>query len=167
MSEGTQSIIKYFTPTKGTGNKNAIGERRTIIINDSAVVVTGFYTFTRTDLQQRIASVPTFPLNGVSSELLPACYPDLDTWARRDNSALGFEWSLLEANFMGDPSAKPTIRDIGPAPKNMSLREFVEAKTYHLAYEKRPSPPKATISARRQFRTTLEKAALVRAKHYL
>jgi uncharacterized protein (TIGR02246 family) len=47
MSEGTQAIIKYFTPTKGTGNKNAIDERRTIIINDSAVVVTGFYTFTR------------------------------------------------------------------------------------------------------------------------
>lgn len=47
MSEGTQSIIKYFTPTKGTGNKNAIDERRTITIDDNAVVVTGFYTFTR------------------------------------------------------------------------------------------------------------------------
>lgn len=47
MSEGTQAIITYFTPTKGTGNKNKIDERRTIIINDSAVVVTGFYTFTR------------------------------------------------------------------------------------------------------------------------
>ena len=30
MSEGTQAIITYFTPTKGTGNKNAIDERRTI-----------------------------------------------------------------------------------------------------------------------------------------
>lgn len=47
MSEGTQSIIKYFTPSKGTGNKNAINERRTITIDDNAVVVTGFYTFTR------------------------------------------------------------------------------------------------------------------------
>ena len=47
ISEGTQAIITYFTPTKGTGNKNKIDERRTIIINDSAVVVTGFYTFTR------------------------------------------------------------------------------------------------------------------------
>jgi uncharacterized protein (TIGR02246 family) len=47
MSEGTQAIIKYFTPTKGTGNKNKIDERRTINISDSAVVVTGFYTFTR------------------------------------------------------------------------------------------------------------------------
>jgi uncharacterized protein (TIGR02246 family) len=47
MSEGTQAIITYFTPTKGTGNKNTIDERRTIVINDTAVVVTGFYTFTR------------------------------------------------------------------------------------------------------------------------
>jgi uncharacterized protein (TIGR02246 family) len=47
ISEGTQAIIKYFTPTKGTGNKNAIDERHTIKIDDGAVVVTGFYTFTR------------------------------------------------------------------------------------------------------------------------
>jgi uncharacterized protein (TIGR02246 family) len=47
ISEGTQAIIKYFTPTKGTGNKNAIDERHTIKINNKAVVVTGFYTFTR------------------------------------------------------------------------------------------------------------------------
>lgn len=30
MSEGTEAIVKYFTLTKGTGNKNAIDERRTI-----------------------------------------------------------------------------------------------------------------------------------------
>jgi len=47
ISEGTQSIITYFAPIKGTGNKNTIDERRTIIINDTAVVITGFYTFTR------------------------------------------------------------------------------------------------------------------------
>jgi uncharacterized protein (TIGR02246 family) len=47
MSEGTQAIITYFTPTKGSGNKNAIDERRTIIIDDNAVLVAGFYTFTR------------------------------------------------------------------------------------------------------------------------
>ena len=47
ISEGTPGIIKYFTPTKGTGNKNAIDERHTIKINDNAVLVTGFYTFTR------------------------------------------------------------------------------------------------------------------------
>jgi uncharacterized protein (TIGR02246 family) len=47
MSEGTQAIITYFTPTKGTGNKNKIDERRTITLNDNAVVVAGFYMFTR------------------------------------------------------------------------------------------------------------------------
>jgi uncharacterized protein (TIGR02246 family) len=47
MSEGTQAIITYFTPTKGTGNKNAIDERRAITISDNAVQVMGFYTFTR------------------------------------------------------------------------------------------------------------------------
>jgi uncharacterized protein (TIGR02246 family) len=47
MSEGTQAIITYFTPTKGTGNKNTIDERRTIVIDDKAVEVTGFYTFIR------------------------------------------------------------------------------------------------------------------------
>src|SRR5438270_2650362 len=47
ISEGTQAIVTYFTPTKGTGNKNTIDERRTIVINDTAVAVTGFYTFTR------------------------------------------------------------------------------------------------------------------------
>lgn len=47
MSEGTQAIVTYFTPTRGTGNKNVIDERRTIVLGDDAVVVTGFYTFTR------------------------------------------------------------------------------------------------------------------------
>jgi len=41
ISEGTQAIITYFTPTKGTGNKNAIDERRTIVVDDNAAVVTG------------------------------------------------------------------------------------------------------------------------------
>jgi len=47
ISEGTEAIVTYFTPTKGTGNKNAIDERRAIVVDDNAVVVTGFYTFTR------------------------------------------------------------------------------------------------------------------------
>jgi uncharacterized protein (TIGR02246 family) len=47
LSEGTDAIVTYFTPTKGSGNKNTIDERRTIVINDNAGVVTGFYTFTR------------------------------------------------------------------------------------------------------------------------
>jgi uncharacterized protein (TIGR02246 family) len=47
VSEGTEAIVKYFTPSKGSGNKNKLGERRTIVLGDSAVVVAGFYEFTR------------------------------------------------------------------------------------------------------------------------
>jgi uncharacterized protein (TIGR02246 family) len=47
ISKGTQAIVTYFTPTKGTGNRNTIDERHTIVIDDTAVLVTGFYTFTR------------------------------------------------------------------------------------------------------------------------
>jgi hypothetical protein len=32
------TIRTYFTPTKGSGNKNAIGERRTIVLDDNAIV---------------------------------------------------------------------------------------------------------------------------------
>jgi len=47
MSEGTEAIRTYFSPLKGSGNKSAIGERRTIVLSDNAVVVAGFYEFTR------------------------------------------------------------------------------------------------------------------------
>ena len=47
MSEGSEAIRTYFSPLKGSGNKNAIGERRTIVLGDNAVVVAGFYEFTR------------------------------------------------------------------------------------------------------------------------
>jgi uncharacterized protein (TIGR02246 family) len=46
ISEGTDAIAKYFSVLKGTGNKNAVQERRTIVIDDNAVLVTGFYEFT-------------------------------------------------------------------------------------------------------------------------
>jgi uncharacterized protein (TIGR02246 family) len=46
MSEGTEAIVKYFTPGKASGNKNTLGERRTIVLDDNAVVVAGFYEFT-------------------------------------------------------------------------------------------------------------------------
>ncbi len=47
ISEGTEAIRKYFSMIKGSGNKNAIGERHTIVIDDNAVLVIGFYEFTR------------------------------------------------------------------------------------------------------------------------
>jgi len=46
MSEGTEAIVKYFTPSKGSGNKNTLGERHTIVLGEDAVVVAGFYDFT-------------------------------------------------------------------------------------------------------------------------
>ena len=47
MSEGTDAIRAYFARLQGTGNKNAIVERRTLVLSDHAVLVTGFYDFTR------------------------------------------------------------------------------------------------------------------------
>jgi uncharacterized protein (TIGR02246 family) len=49
ISIGSDAIRQYFTALKlkGSGNKNAIQERHVIVIDDSAVLVTGFYEFTR------------------------------------------------------------------------------------------------------------------------
>ncbi|MDP2657614.1 MAG: SgcJ/EcaC family oxidoreductase [Candidatus Deferrimicrobium sp.] len=47
ISMGTEAIRKYFSMIKGSGNKNIIQERHTIVLGDNAVMVTGFYEFTR------------------------------------------------------------------------------------------------------------------------
>lgn len=49
MSEGRDAIRGYFTGLKlaGSGNKNEIEDRRTIVLDDNTVVITGFYLFTR------------------------------------------------------------------------------------------------------------------------
>jgi uncharacterized protein (TIGR02246 family) len=49
ISEGRDAVRAYFTNLKlaGSGNKNEIQDRRTIVVNDNAVVITGFYQFTR------------------------------------------------------------------------------------------------------------------------
>ncbi len=47
ISMGTEAIRNYFSMIKGSGNRNAIQERHTIVLGDNAVVVTGFYEFTR------------------------------------------------------------------------------------------------------------------------
>ncbi len=47
ISVGTEAIRKYFSLVKDSGNKNSIEERHSIVLDDNAVVVTGFYTFTR------------------------------------------------------------------------------------------------------------------------
>jgi len=61
----------------------------------------------------------------------------------------------------------PVQKNLGCAPKNMSLREFVEAKTYHEVRKKRAKARKDVVSARRKYRASLEAAALVRAKYYV
>lgn len=47
ISKGTEAIRKYFSMLKGSGNRNSIQERHTIVVCDIAVVVTGFYEFIR------------------------------------------------------------------------------------------------------------------------
>ena len=47
LSQGNDAIRAYFSNLKGSGNKNAIGERHTMVLSDTAVIVTGFYDFTR------------------------------------------------------------------------------------------------------------------------
>ena len=49
ISVRADAIRAYFTALKlkGSGNKNVIQERHTIVVADNAVVVTGFYEFTR------------------------------------------------------------------------------------------------------------------------
>jgi len=47
ISIGTEAIRKYFSMLKDSGNKNVIQERHTIVLCDNAVLVTGFYEFTR------------------------------------------------------------------------------------------------------------------------
>ena len=47
MSVGTDAIRSYFGRLKGSGNKNAVLERHVIVLDDTAVLMTGFYMFTR------------------------------------------------------------------------------------------------------------------------
>jgi uncharacterized protein (TIGR02246 family) len=62
ISDGTAAIVKYFTPTKGSGNTNKLVERRTIVLNDNAVVVTGFYEFTRVQQGKPVAGPSRFTM---------------------------------------------------------------------------------------------------------
>ena len=49
LSENTGGIREYFKDLPGSGRKNVITERRTIVLGDDAVVGTGFYDFFRPD----------------------------------------------------------------------------------------------------------------------
>jgi hypothetical protein len=62
ISEGRDGVRAYFTNLKlaGSGNKNQIQDRRTIVVNDNAVVVTGFYEFTRMSEGKPVAAPARF-----------------------------------------------------------------------------------------------------------
>jgi uncharacterized protein (TIGR02246 family) len=62
MSEGTEAILKYFSPLKGSGFKNVIGERRTTVLSDGAVVVAGFYEFSRLQDGKTVATPARFTM---------------------------------------------------------------------------------------------------------
>lgn len=47
ISEGAEGVRKYFQELPGSGRKNTIVERRTIVVSDTCVVGTGFYNFAR------------------------------------------------------------------------------------------------------------------------
>lgn len=62
ISEGNEAVRTYFTNLKlaGSGNKNAIQERRTIVLSEKDVVITGFYEFTRMTDGQPVAGPSRF-----------------------------------------------------------------------------------------------------------
>jgi uncharacterized protein (TIGR02246 family) len=62
ISVGTEAIRKYFSMIKGSGNKNEIQERHTIVLGDNAVVVTGFYEFTRMQDGKPVAGPSRFTM---------------------------------------------------------------------------------------------------------
>jgi uncharacterized protein (TIGR02246 family) len=64
ISVGADAIRKYFTDLKlqASGNKNVIQERRTIVVDDNAVVVTGFYEFIRMKEGQPVPAPSRFTM---------------------------------------------------------------------------------------------------------
>lgn len=47
ISTGTDALQTYFSTIRNSGGRNAIDERHPIVVDDNAVVITGFYTSTR------------------------------------------------------------------------------------------------------------------------
>ena len=62
ISQGTDAIRAYYSDIKGSGAKNSIGERYTMVLNDNAVVVTGFYDFTRLKDRQAVSEPSRFTM---------------------------------------------------------------------------------------------------------
>jgi uncharacterized protein (TIGR02246 family) len=62
ISQGTDAIPAYFADIKGSGAKNTIGERYTMVLNDNAVIVTGFCDFTRLKDRQAVSAPSRFTM---------------------------------------------------------------------------------------------------------
>lgn len=62
ISTGTEAIRSYFSVIKGSGNRNTIDERHSIVLDENAVVVTGFYTFSRINNGQPVPSPSRFTM---------------------------------------------------------------------------------------------------------
>jgi hypothetical protein len=127
-----------------------------------------------------------YQIDGIMvSDFITPNYYDLDTTSSARYSFTGaikspremlpggyISWVDPKSNEMEqilwvDPSKAPQQRNLGPAPKGMSLREFVETKTYGLVRQKRVSAKKATIATRKKFHADFEAVARIRAKHYV
>jgi uncharacterized protein (TIGR02246 family) len=61
ISQGTDAIRAYFSDIKGSGAKNTIGDRYTMVLNGNAVV-TGFYDFTRLKDRQAVSAPSRFTM---------------------------------------------------------------------------------------------------------
>ena len=62
LSQGTDAIRAYFSDIKDSGAENTIGERYTLVLNDNAVVVTGFYDFSRLKYRQAVFAPSRFTM---------------------------------------------------------------------------------------------------------
>ena len=68
LSQGTEAIRKYFSSLKGSGNKNVIGEKHTLVLSDNAVLVTGFYEFIRMKEGQPVPGPARFTMLLIKDE---------------------------------------------------------------------------------------------------
>jgi hypothetical protein len=75
--------------------------------------------------------------------------------------------SKLQQILWIDPRLPPHFRDMGAAPKDMSLRGFIDSKTHPLVRSKWVEPSAKVKAHRKANRDALAKAAKARAKHYV
>jgi uncharacterized protein (TIGR02246 family) len=62
IADNAEGRRAYFARLAGTGNKSSIAERRTLVISDTAVLVTGFYDFTLMQDGKAVASLARFTM---------------------------------------------------------------------------------------------------------